>query len=307
MSKKIIILLLTLVVTISAVAIRLSSIKPFRLAYTLPPNDLSGKNWDEILNSTSVIDSFKVLNTGSVKVPLSGMLNTKKLKVGNGLEEYLWVDVFVFLFHHKERGWFMIDTGLDSTFQEEGNIKGLLAGNFILESRQRKGQNIAAQLERENKDIKGVFITHLHGDHTGGLPELNPSIPKYIGKGEQYINIPFLYQSNHLTKKDKLFELDWSKGIYKFPFDHILDIFGDGSFLAIHTPGHSSSHLSYLLMTSEGPVLMTGDASHTKYGFTKNIEPGWVDHQETAEKSLSQLIGFSEMYPWIEIIYGHQR
>jgi glyoxylase-like metal-dependent hydrolase (beta-lactamase superfamily II) len=87
----------------------------------------------------------------------------------------------------------------------------------------------------------------------------------------------------------------------------VIDIFGDGSFLGIHTPGHSKSHLSYLLMTKDGPKLLTGDASHTKYGFVNNIEPGWVHDQPAAEFSLAQLVEFHRMYPTIEVIYGHQR
>ena len=86
-----------------------------------------------------------------------------------------------------------------------------------------------------------------------------------------------------------------------------MDIFGDGSFLGIHTPGHSNGHLSYLLNTTEGTILLTGDASHTKYGFENNIEPGWVDNQSAAEESLNQLRRFHEMFSEVEIIYGHER
>ena len=71
----------------------------------------------------------------------------------------------------------MIDTGLDSTFQKDGNIKGLLARNYIKASKQAKGQNIAAQLKRENKKIEGIYLTHLHGDHTAGLPEIRCCYP----------------------------------------------------------------------------------------------------------------------------------
>ncbi len=307
MSKKIKISLLALIVLILVVVIAYRPVKPIRTAFTLHPSELQEKSWDEILNNGPFIDQFKVLNTGSVKVPLSGMLNADKLGETHGLNEFLWVDVFAFLFHHQDRGWFMIDTGLDSTFQEKGNIRGLLARNFIIRSRQQKGQNIAAQLRRENKDINGIFFTHLHGDHTAGLPELDPSIPKYIGKGEEYIDIPILYHNNHLTSNSHLIELDWSQGINKFPFNHVIDIFGDGSILGIHTPGHSRSHFSYLLITSDGPILLTGDASHTKYGFAHNIEPGWVEDQASAENSLSQLVDFHEMFPQVEVIYGHQR
>lgn len=235
------------------------------------------------------------------------MLNQQKLPDDHGFGELIWVEVYAFLFHHTELGWFMIDSGLDSSYQHDGNIRGLLAKNYIKASRQEPGQNIAAQLARENRDIQGLFFTHLHGDHTAGLPEIDPHIPKYVSEGGKFLHYPALYQSNHLSREDTLIELDWSSAVQAAPFDQVLDVFGDQSLFAIATPGHSHSHTSYLLNTSEGLVLLTGDASHTRYGFEHGIEPGWTTDEEQAVHSLSQLRDFRQMYPATRVIFGHQQ
>ena len=107
--------------------------------------------------------------------------------------------------------------------------------------------------------------------------------------------------------KTPLYELDWSAGQTIGPLQSAMDVFGDLSFWAIHTPGHSASHLSYLLFSTDGPILLTGDASHTRYGFEQGIEPGWASERNQAVSSLEQLRELKRQYPQIRVIYGHEQ
>lgn len=64
-------------------------------------------------------------------------------------------------------------------------------------------------------------------------------------------------------------------------------------------------HSAFLLHTEQGMILLTGDASHTRYGFEHNIEPGWTDDADLAAQSLHQLRLLAEMMPAMKVIFGH--
>ncbi|WP_369174516.1 hypothetical protein AB5J49_44245 [Streptomyces sp. R28] len=85
------------------------------------------------------------------------------------------------------------------------------------------------------------------------------------------------------------------------------DVFGDGSFFAILTPGHTTGHVSYLARTAEGAVLMTGDVSHTRWGWDNDVERGtYLQGREPSIKSLLARKALSERHPNMIVRLGHQ-
>lgn len=291
---------------------------PMRIPSGLPvgSNDSVSHDggWRAVLSGPSPIQEFEVFHTGEVEVPVEGMLNLEAMD-SPPKEETMFVSVFSFWFCHRQHGCYLIDSGLDDSFGEgkEGNVRGLLASQYIISSRQKPGQDILSHLDSHRKQrLKGVFFTHLHGDHTSGVPALSADpalkdLEYYVAKGEEYINLWMLYQGDHLDRVSELRELDLARGVEMPILGRCMDVFGDGSLWAIPTPGHSSAHLSYLIRTPGGPVLLTGDASHTRLGFEKGVEPGWTDDRSTAQKSLARLREFSARFPEVRLIYGHER
>lgn len=273
------------------------------------------RSWEQVLQGSTAISEFEVLHTGEVEVPVTGMLNADRV-VEFFEGKTTFVDVYAFWFCHRDYGCYLIDSGLDDSFGEgkEGNVRGLLASSYIVSSRQKPGTDILSQLATGNRKqrLKGVFFTHLHGDHTSGVPALvsEPDIGPlefFVASGEEYINYWMLYQGDHLANVKKLSELNPNAGQNMPILGNCLDIFGDGSLWAISTPGHSGAHLSYLIRTPSGPTLLTGDASHTRVGFENGIEPGWIDNRDQARSSLLALIEFAQTYPQVRVIYGHER
>jgi glyoxylase-like metal-dependent hydrolase (beta-lactamase superfamily II) len=160
--------------------------------------------------------------------------------------------------------------------------------------------------------LKGVFFTHLHLDHVAGAPDLPRSTPIYTGPGEPS-DRGFL---NMFTQPciDRALEglppiSEWSfRADPDGRFAGVVDVFGDGSFWALWTPGHTPGSTAYLARTPRGPVLFTGDTSHTLWGWEHDVEPGGftADHVRNV-LSLARLRRLAREHPTIDVRLGHQR
>jgi N-acyl homoserine lactone hydrolase len=87
-----------------------------------------------------------------------------------------------------------------------------------------------------------------------------------------------------------------------------IDVFGDGSLWAISTPGHTVGHVSYLVVAKTGPALITGDVSHTRWGFDHGVIPGKFNDgtRSDSERSLAQIRAFASQYRRVQIFPGHE-
>lgn len=207
------------------------------------------------------------------------------------------------LIHHPRHGYFLVDAGVSRTFTDgSGNysapLKKLLS-TIGVETRQSPGEDVASQLRDRGVVPHKVFLTHLHEDHTSGLADLDCGIPALFGAGEGPPGDHFSCRTVH--------EIDFRDAEPMAPFDHVLDVFGDGSFWAIATPGHSAGHVSYLAHARGGPVLITGDAAayHAQLAHRIRPAPG-VSDPDAAARSLDQLAELTERFPRLRVVVGHE-
>jgi N-acyl homoserine lactone hydrolase len=272
--------------------------------------DVSPKEqtWETIQNRSLKV-KYKTLFTGRVKVPTSGMLDLSDSKTEHFTDDSMTVDVYAHWIRHPVKGDYLIDTGLDRRFRDtsQGSLKGLIAAWIIEDSYQEDGQDILSQLAENEIDVKGVFLTHVHGDHSSGIPVLPADTTIVLGKDESLHQYPLIMYSDHFDRVSTLQELDFSTALNIEPLGKMIDLFGDGSVWAIATPGHTSGHVSYLVHSLEGWVLLTGDASHTRWGFENGVIPGWSENDTLALKSLRKLRQFIDENPAIRVVFGHER
>jgi N-acyl homoserine lactone hydrolase len=281
-----------------------------RIPFVVPKSD-AAKDWATILSQPKNI-TLTTLETGTIQVQLSEVLNLDNPRTKGFKDSTFWVPVFAHWIHHETYGDYLIDSGLDSTFTNDphGNFTGLYRSRFTV--RQAKGQDITAQLAVHGIKLKGVFFTHLHPDHTTGVPGLPKNISFVAGKGEKtkQVNILFIkfFNNDHFAGVSKIEEIDFAGVPTMPPLGSAVDVFGDGSLWAIATPGHTIGHLSFLVNAKSGAVLLAGDASHTKWGFENGVEPGgFTEDVELNHKTLAELKAFAQAFPQVKVICGHER
>jgi N-acyl homoserine lactone hydrolase len=262
---------------------------------------------DEILAHPQPI-TIQTYSTGTNQTTLSGIMNLDHEKAQNIADDAIEIPVNVGLIQHDKFGAYLIDAGLDQSFvhSPNGTIRGLMVEGYLAKGSQEPNTHIAAVLEQENIQLNGVWLTHLHTDHTAGIVDLPKDIPYVTGEKERYINFRFFMQSEHLAGIDEIYEINFEQGIDLPPLGKAVDLFGDGSFWAISSSGHSAGHVIFLINGVDEQVLFTGDACNDHYQFATGIGPGYYSSDlEGGQDVLERIITFKERYPQVTLVYGH--
>ena len=246
---------------------------------------------------------------------LSGLINLKDLKaVQAGLKDHEEpIQIYTHLLRHPTQGFFMVDTGVSKRLIADPEALGVgwTVRHFAKIQKMQVREDALSAIASEGTPLKGVFMTHLHLDHISGMPDVPKDVPFYTGPGEAEEK----KAENFFVKgmEDQFFEGRPAIQEFQFTkdpdgkFDGVIDVFGDGSLFAILTPGHTAGHVSYLARTPSGPVLLTGDACHTRWGWEHGVEPGsYTFDRESEQKSLLALKALSERHPKMVVKLGHQ-
>jgi N-acyl homoserine lactone hydrolase len=214
---------------------------------------------------------------------------------------------------HAGQGFFLVDTGVSRRFVQDpaGAGVGWVLRKYGSIGNMQPKRSTAEVIEAEGAPLKGVFMTHLHLDHVSGFPDISKDVPVYTGAREAqaspFLNLIAQGTNNRLLDgRPALEELQFAQDP-DGTFNGVNDVFGDGSFFAILTPGHTLGHTSYLARTTAGPVLLTGDTSHTRWGWDNDVEPGsFLAERQRSRDSLRALKALSQRHPDMIVKLGHQ-
>jgi N-acyl homoserine lactone hydrolase len=250
------------------------------------------------------------------QVPLSGLLNLEDPAArGAELKDHDEpIQIFLHVLHHPTRGLFLIDSGVESAFVHDRShtaVRGVVASVAGLDKLVVE-VDTKSWLERQHEPVRGVFLTHLHLDHLMGLPDVARGTPLYAGPGEaeatSFQNLLVAPTTDQqLAGHVPLAEWQFGSGAELDGIAGVIDIFGDGSLWALWVPGHTPGSTAYVARSPSGPVLFTGDACHTVWGWQHAVEPGsFSSDQPRSRRSLLALLQLSQRHPRLDVRLGHQ-
>ena len=249
------------------------------------------------------------------EVPRSGLINLDHAKaheahLSDGPEPIV---IALHAIRHPTRGLFLVDTGVERALRdapEQAALSGL-AARAMGADKIRVRTDTASWIAAQHEPVRGVLLTHLHLDHLTGMRDVPDAVPIYAGPGETsaraFLNA-FVRAPTDAALAGKAPIREWR--FASDPggaFEGVVDVFGDGTVWAIHVPGHTPGSTAYLARTPGGPVLFTGDASHTAWGWEHGVEPGTysADGPRSAD-SFARLQAFVARHPRIDVRLGHQ-
>lgn len=223
------------------------------------------------------------------------------------------IQIYFYLIDHPQFGRYLIDSGVAQiikTNPDQSPMNSIVA-KFMNLKHLVVHQSTQEWLQKNPQPLKGLFLTHMHMDHIMGIPDLPEETPVFIGPQEsshQSFKNLFIRGSTDgfLKGKRTLSELQFtgSKGPGS---PQIIDFFGDASLFVISVPGHTAGSLAFVVSTTTGLHLITGDSCHTRWGWENGVTPGiFTEDQERNKESLAFLRAFAASHPGIQVHLGHQ-
>ena len=193
-----------------------------------------------------------------------------------------------FLIEHPD-GLALFDAGLDPDFAGDPVAGyGEVAERIDIDFDERHVLEVQlARLGHALDDVTTVIASHLHWDHIGGLKQF-PNARIILGEGEQeYAAAPERFAEPFYRAAD--FAPDHGLAFDVTQGD--LDVFGDGSVVALHLPGHTPGSLAARVRLPERTFVLSGDVVHTRDAYEHEVHyHGDVD-SVAARASLRRLRG----------------
>ena len=142
-------------------------------------------------------------------------------------------------------------------------------------------------------------MTHLHPDHASaisGLPEATFLVTTeeweaatHGGQRDGYVKRQFDHGFDY-----RLVDFNSEDANSFSGFARAFDVLGDGSVRIAFTPGHTAGHMSVIVQTAHGEVLLAADAMFMRRTLDEEHLPHMLDDEHLFRRSLREIKQYRE-------------
>ena len=217
---------------------------------------------------------------------------------------------YAYLLEHPEQGLVVIDPGYPKITVEHPE---LYPGSAIANATQLKmGTPLVTQLGKRAASVEHLFATHSHVDHVGAVADFPNAILHLTAQDWEHGNgTSVMHATQPWPHERRSYSPVRFHGAAYGPFAHHADVFGDGSLIALPTPGHTPGHTSFLVNLPGTSVLLTGDTAwlyaHLEGPSPKGRFPSTFVETSASDNadSLVRLHAFADRHPEVVVLTGH--
>jgi N-acyl homoserine lactone hydrolase len=236
------------------------------------------------------------------------------LGIGVGKDDWVTTPIVAFLLEHPGAGPVLIDTGLHPSVAAKPNESLGRLGTLVFRDLQMDpSQAVPAQLRELDiapHEVRTVVMTHLHIDHASGISEF-PEATFVVSRAEWEAATSQGRLHGYSTRQFdhafdyRLLDFDGADTSSFSGFARSFDLFGDGSVRAVYTPGHTLGHMSVVVRTTGGEVLVAGDAIYLRRNLDDTHLPTRTEDDHLYRRSLREMQQYVRETPDALVIPGH--
>lgn len=197
------------------------------------------------------------------------------------------------LLRHPTRGWILFDTGYSDHFTAATQPFPERLYRWTTPFTLPPEETLVAQLQRRGiapQDIAHVVISHLHGDHIAGLRDFPAAGLMTMRDEVEAMDQRTRFGNLRHGTLPALLPADFRQRVRYAedapavalppelkPFEHGFDLFGDGSLLAVHLPGHSRGQIGIVFrQQNDRLTFMSADACWSMSALRQDRGPTWL-------------------------------